>query len=321
MTIWILFSALLGGSCYFAGATPRPTTGSLDFLVVGDWGGQDRHPFYTTAQKNVARAMGVTAANIASKFTIGLGDNFYSNGVTDVADPRFRETFENVFKVSSLQSRWYMVCGNHDHRGNVSAQVEYTKLSTRWYMPSLYYTRVGGTTSTVQFIFIDTSILHDHVFGASPASKQWAWITKTLQQSTADWIIMAGHHPVWSVAWHGPTTSLVEKLKPLLMKYGVSVYFAGHEHNLQHIKEDNSDVNYFVSGAGHLISHSNEHALDVPIDSLKYQYAPDDPLHTLGGYASVSMTPNNMRVTFYDASAIKLYSVMLQPIARKKHQT
>ena len=54
---------------------------------------------------------------------------------------------------------------------------------------------IPGTTSTVQFIFIDTSILRDHVFGASQASKQWAWITKTLQQSTADWIIMAGHHP------------------------------------------------------------------------------------------------------------------------------
>ena len=168
--IWILCSALLAGSCsHLAVAATRRAAESLDFLVVGDWGGQDTEPYYTTGERNVARAMGVTAAKIGSEFTIGLGDNFYDDGVTDVTDPRFRETFEvrephprrrmihcavhvhlyelsacmqNVFTASSLQSRWYMVCGNHDHRGNASAQVEYTKFSTRWYMPSLYYTKV-----------------------------------------------------------------------------------------------------------------------------------------------------------------------------------
>ena len=50
---------------------------------------------------------------------------------------------QNVFTASSLQSRWYMVCGNHDHYGNASAQIEYTRLSKRWYMPNFYYTEVS----------------------------------------------------------------------------------------------------------------------------------------------------------------------------------
>lgn len=36
-------------------------------------------------------------------------------------------------------------------------------------------------------------------------------------------------------------------------------YFCGHDHNIQHIKEDGSNVNYFVTGAGHLTDPSTAH--------------------------------------------------------------
>ena len=40
-------------------------------------------------------------------------------------------------------------------------------------------------------------------------------------------------------------------------------YFCGHDHNLQHIKENSSQVNYFVAGAGHLTDPSEEHMVCV----------------------------------------------------------
>lgn len=81
------------GASYHPGPA-KPQEGALNFLVVGDWGGQSDNPHYTEGEASVAIQMGITAEQIGSQFTIALGDNFYDNGVTDVEDPRFKETFE-----------------------------------------------------------------------------------------------------------------------------------------------------------------------------------------------------------------------------------
>lgn len=49
----------------------------------------------------------------------------------------------------------------------------------------------------------------------------------------ADYLIVAGHFPVYSIAEHGPTQCLLDRLKPMLYKYHVTAYFNGHDHNLQ----------------------------------------------------------------------------------------
>ena len=66
----------------------------LSFTVLGDWGGQDDAPYTTQAETRIAATMGEVAASVSAQFTVALGDNFYDNGVKDVHDPRFNETFE-----------------------------------------------------------------------------------------------------------------------------------------------------------------------------------------------------------------------------------
>ena len=67
-------------------------------------------------------------------FTLALGDNFYFNGVKNEYDPRFKNTFEDVFTEKNLNMPWFMQLGNHDYYGNASAQIAYTNKSNRWYV-------------------------------------------------------------------------------------------------------------------------------------------------------------------------------------------
>ena len=97
----ILWFFLLSSSLYEAWCRPRETAllhqkgaSSLNFMVVGDWGGQDDPPYYTNPEQDVAKQMGVIAASMGAQFTLSVGDNFYDNGVANVDDPRFKETFE-----------------------------------------------------------------------------------------------------------------------------------------------------------------------------------------------------------------------------------
>ena len=57
--------------------------------------------------------------------------------MTDVDDPRFKETFEDVFTADDLQGAGFfkVIAGNHDHYGNVSAQIAYAaRENSRWYV-------------------------------------------------------------------------------------------------------------------------------------------------------------------------------------------
>ncbi len=44
--------------------------------------------------------------------------------------------------------------------------------------------------------------------------------------------------------------SVRNSLLPVFSKYKLPVYFAGHEHDLQHLKPFDLSLNQFVSGAG-----------------------------------------------------------------------
>ena len=79
----------------------------LNFMIVGDWGGQVTPPYTTAAELATAKQMGPLAASMNSSFTLALGDNFYDHGIpTDVNDQRFKSTFEDVFTAQSLFTPW-----------------------------------------------------------------------------------------------------------------------------------------------------------------------------------------------------------------------
>ncbi|NXX82609.1 PPA5 phosphatase, partial [Urocolius indicus] len=228
------------------GGTPE----ALQFLAVGDWGGLPDPPFHTPREVATAQAMAQAAAELGADFILSLGDNFYYQGVKDEWDPRFQDTFERVFTAPALQPLpWFVLAGNHDHAGNVSAQLAYSRHSARWHFPHPYYSlrlSLPGTNTTARLLLLDTVLLcgggDDFDLPGPPrgpqdqaeAARQLLWLQKRLEASQSDqYVLVAGHYPLWSVAEHGPSECLVRLVRPLLMKYKVTAYLCGHDHNLQ----------------------------------------------------------------------------------------
>lgn len=135
---------------------------ALNFLAVGDWGGDENSPYYTSGQLASVVGMDKIAQQLNSQFVIAVGDNMYHDGVTNEYDPRFQESFEDVYTPASLQTPWYPVIGNHDSYGNISAQIAYTSLSKRWEFPSEYYSKsfTSEDGATIDIIFINTGLQH-----------------------------------------------------------------------------------------------------------------------------------------------------------------
>ncbi len=212
------------------------------FIVIGDWGRGG-----SSAQRSVAAAMTHYAKEYSVSFILTVGDNFYPAGVSSVTDRHWQTTYENVYSDKSLHVPWYPALGNHDHYGNIAAQIKYSQHSKRWKMAAAYYARslVTKDAARIQLVIIDTQALVKETTGFE---KQYSWLNRTLKHSTADWKIVAGHHPVYSGGWHGKTTELLQRLKPILENNGVNVYFAGHDHDLQVLKKQ--DVHYVISGGG-----------------------------------------------------------------------
>jgi acid phosphatase len=277
----------------------QPAASDLTFLAVGDWGA------VTGAQRKVAAQMAKSAESISARFVISTGDNFYPDGVKSVEDPQWKTTFEDAFAAPSLMIPWHVVLGNHDHRSNFNAEVEYTEHSARWRMPATYYkhSETLADGSLADFFFTDSDAIRDFFnrpMGRSAGGPQMIWLRHELAASTARWKIVVGHHPVFSGGLHGNTVALVALLKPLLEQYGVQVYLNGHDHDLQHVVV--GKVHYLTSGAG-----SKPHP-SKPVAGTRFV------MGNRPGFMTARLAPHAMDIEFIDGEGTSLYRASI-PVA------
>lgn len=230
------------------------------FVVIGDWG---RQGYY--GQGSVAKAMStvISDTGINVDFVISSGDNFYSTGVESVHDHQWMSSFEDVYKGESFDRlRWYATLGNHDHMGNVNAQVEYSKLSDRWHLPARYYSfvvpmgkKASASKHTTKvdtdtlFIMLDsTPYIQDHygdaarkVLGSDSATHQTEWLHALLEDDTQPRrIVVVVHHNMYtmSTAGHLGAGELRQTIEPVLLRHRhrIVAIISGHEHSLMHMQ-------------------------------------------------------------------------------------
>ena len=231
---------------------PLPSDSAYNFLVISDHG---RNGYYN--QKEVADMMARIATDCSVRFYVTVGDNFQIQGVQSIQDPLWMSSFENIYTHPSSHYDWYPALGNHDHGGNVQAQIDYSRISRRWCMPANYYTVIKSRNGvSIRLVIMDTYPVVSAFSGTNPdysvkdAQKQLVWVDSVLTVANEDWTIIVGHHPVYSAhPSRGNTKTLVDHLNPILNKHNVDFYIGAHDHIFQHLKAPESKIDYFVNTA------------------------------------------------------------------------
>jgi acid phosphatase len=253
------------------------------FIVIGDMG--TGRP----DQYKVAAAMAQRAKSDHVDFILTVGDNIYENGISSVDDPQWKSKFEDVYADPALQLPIYPSLGNHDHRGNPQAQIEYSQRNKNWKMPALYYTftRTLGDETTVQYFAIDSDPIQQSLGGSR---EQLTWLDAELGKSNARWKIVFGHHTLYSHVGEDRAEErkiMIAALEPLFTKHKVDVYLAGHDHTLEMLKPIKG-VNYVITGGGA----GPDKAYEVTWTDEAFYAA------TLGGFTLLRVGKNEIVIEF-----------------------
>lgn len=308
----LIFSSLmLMASCsvdpYPHKLPPFPVpAGGYKCLVIGDWGRKGN-----VNELANAHMMNQLACRLSIDAVLTTGDNFYSNGVMSLHDEHWDASFEHVFNGSCLQPvPWWPSLGNHDVRGSIEAQIEYSDLSDRWDFPSDYYDRwvLTDDSVSVHLVIVDTSpfvlqyyqspdnsAMLSHISQADTA-RQLAWLDSVLEAGDPDWLVVYGHHPVYAAGgYHGPTLELIEKFAPRFEEKGVDVYFCGHNHSLELIKTNQKTL-YVTSGGGSL----GQERIELDTYNL---FGTTEP-----GFVLSSFAKDSLQLDFISKSGERLFS-------------
>ena len=264
----------------------------LTILVFGDFG------FGNESQFKVGKTMRRVCQRVGCDFAIGTGDNIYEEGISGVNDPDMLNYFEKPYAQFGRFDFW-MSLGNHDHRGSVDAQVDYTHYSDRWRMPARHYA-VPKLSSWARFFALDTTKVNDKQIAAAEAH------LCRENKMAKGWRVIFGHHPPYastsSTEKPKPNTVYVDQTKrelmPLIKKCRIDIMLAGHYHLQEHITSPFIDI--LVQGAAAELSDKYFQEIDKEAKSLFRQL-------TLG-FAVVTVTPSKFAAKFYDEDGKTIYS-------------
>ncbi|MFD2744219.1 MULTISPECIES: metallophosphoesterase [Sphingobacterium] len=242
---------------------------SFNFVVLGDFGRVG--DYY---QRDVAREMGHATVALDAEFILSVGDNFYPDGVQSTRDYHWISSFEAIYTDPNLYRPWYVALGNHDYRGNVQAQIDYSAVSRRWNMPDRYYKKTFELENGKKLLLLvmDTNPFiksyhknpekYDGIVAQDTAA-QLRWLEQELANNdpSIGWKMVVGHHPLYSGGVRKEskdTKQFEQQFADLFDKYRVDAYICGHEHDLQIIKPAGRFTTQYLSGAGSEVRQSGE---------------------------------------------------------------
>jgi len=257
------FSALAGLSGLPSFAASKHAVGGSRLLMVGDWGYENYE-----AQSRVAKAMQayVHEQGFSTDALLMLGDNWYGPLPGGVKDVRWQTQFEEMYPKNVFDCPAYAIPGNHDYQrmpeSKVAAELAYAKAGgTRWTMPSLWYRfEFPAKKPLMTVIALDSNMPRpegpqaagvNFTLTSEQQVEQLAWLETELEKPrSTPFLVVMGHHPIFSNGPHGDHKVLVRDWEPLLRKHKAHMYLAGHDHDMQHLEFEGHPTSFVLSGGG-----------------------------------------------------------------------
>ncbi|MGI4828657.1 MAG: metallophosphoesterase [Janthinobacterium lividum] len=315
-----------------AGNSRATDSSAAHALILGDWGWLDvvgpndlRGGNGFAAQMQVAQGMRHYAASLGltPEALFLLGDSWYGDLADGAQSPRWKTQFERMYPAELFPGPAYTMLGNHDYQrlppmvDKVEAELEYARTGrgldgrpTRWTLPARWYTfDFPAKNPVMHCIVLDSNMpapdgraSHGANFTLTPAqqAEQLQWLEQQLQRPrTAPFLIVMGHHPVYSNGPHGDHPVLVRDWDPLFLKYKVDLYMAGHDHDLQVLQFEDHPTTHFLSGGG------GADLYVLKIDDLQRgPYAQE-----VHGFSHLSATKHALELRHLDASGRFLFGI------------
>ena len=199
-------------------AAPHPSD-HIRFVAVGDTGTGG------SAQKAIGKWISTQPFDLM----LFMGDIAYKSGTA----AQLQNNFFSVYRDFLRYVPAYPAIGNHERRTRRGRPFFEAFVLPE---PERYYSFDWGS---VHFVAIDTT---------QRDSKQLLWLDEDLRRNKLPWVIVFGHHPMYTNSLRGPQLWIRRAFSKILTDHQVDMVLTGHEHQYERFRV--TGVNYVVSGGG-----------------------------------------------------------------------
>jgi predicted MPP superfamily phosphohydrolase len=163
------------------------------------------------------------------EFMLFLGDIAYTSGTAAQLNGNFFAVYKNVMKYVPV----FPTLGNHERRTKEGRPYLEAFVLPE---PERYYSFDWGD---VHFVAIDTT---------KRDQQHITWLAEDLAKNTLPWVVVYGHHPMYTNSLRGPQLWIRKAFAKVLTDHDVDLVVTGHEHQYERFRV--GGVNYIVSGGG-----------------------------------------------------------------------
>jgi hypothetical protein len=183
-------------------------------------------------QFELGQAMARRHAVKPFRFALSTGDNQYDSTTPDIMKSIFEEPFADLIKQGIP---FFQTPGNHDmDEGRIEEQLLYSRRVDAlkqgkggWVMPAPNY--------VIRDRFVKVIVLNVTAPGSEfPYPREALEFAEAeLAEETSDWKILCCHYHLWSTGLRGDHDEMKAVFLPLLERFPVDFFFAGHEHHAE----------------------------------------------------------------------------------------